>query len=50
VLSATWVYLQSSISEGLPVSVIEAGLTGKCVVCTNVGGCSELLANPQAGE
>ena len=48
-LSATWLYIQTSISEGLPVSVIEAGLTGKCVVCTNVGGCAELLANPNAG-
>ncbi|KAI8469609.1 MAG: hypothetical protein J3K34DRAFT_276064 [Monoraphidium minutum] len=49
VLSATWIYIQTSISEGLPVSVIEAGLTGKCVVCTNVGGCAELLANPNPG-
>jgi glycosyltransferase involved in cell wall biosynthesis len=46
----TWIYIQTSISEGLPVSVIEAGLTGKCVVCTNVGGCAELLANPNSGE
>jgi glycosyltransferase involved in cell wall biosynthesis len=46
----TWIYIQTSISEGLPVSVIEAGLTGKCVVCTNVGGCAELLANPNAGR
>jgi glycosyltransferase involved in cell wall biosynthesis len=45
----TWIYIQTSISEGLPVSVIEAGLTGKCVICTNVGGCAELLANPNAG-
>ncbi len=45
----TWIYIQTSISEGLPVSVIEAGLTGKCVVCTNVGGCAELLSNPHSG-
>jgi hypothetical protein len=45
----TWIYIQTSISEGLPVSVIEAGLTGKPVVCTNVGGCAELLANPNSG-
>jgi glycosyltransferase involved in cell wall biosynthesis len=45
----TSIYIQTSISEGLPVSVIEAGLTGKCVVCTNVGGCAELLANPNSG-
>ena len=49
VLSQTWVYIQTSISEGLPVSVIEAGLTGKPVVATDVGGCAELLSNPNAG-
>ena len=35
--------LQSSVTEGLPVSILEAGLSGVCVVCTDVGGCSELL-------
>ena len=49
VLTMAWIYIQTSISEGLPVSVIEAGLTGKPVVATNVGGCAELLANPNAG-
>ena len=38
--------LQSSISEGLPISILEAALCGLCVVCTNVGGCAELLAAP----
>ena len=37
--------LQSSVTEGLPVSIMEAGLSGVCVVCTDVGGCSELLRN-----
>jgi glycosyltransferase involved in cell wall biosynthesis len=37
--------LQSSVTEGLPVSILEAGLSGVCVVCTDVGGCSELLRN-----
>lgn len=41
---------QSSISEGLPISILEAALCGLCVVCTNVGGCSELLAAPSSGE
>jgi glycosyltransferase involved in cell wall biosynthesis len=50
VLASTWIYIQTSISEGLPVSVIEAGLTGKCVVATDVGGCAELLANPESGR
>ena len=37
---------QSSISEGLPISILEAALCGLCVVSTNVGGCAELLAAP----
>ena len=31
--------------EGLPMSILEASLSGVCVVCTDVGGCSELLRN-----
>ena len=27
------------------MSILEAGLSGVCVVCTDVGGCSELLRN-----
>lgn len=41
---------QSSISEGLPISILEAALCGLCVVCTHVGGCAELLAAPSTGE
>ncbi|MES2776762.1 MAG: glycosyltransferase [Bacteroidota bacterium] len=37
----------SSLSEGLPLSLIEYGLAGLPVVCTNVGQCSDLL---KAGE
>ena len=40
--------LQRSVTEGLPVSISEAGLSGLsgvCVVCTDVGSCSELLRN-----
>ncbi|KAL0020239.1 hypothetical protein WJX77_008457 [Trebouxia sp. C0004] len=29
-------YLQSSVMEGLPVSILEAGLSGVCVVCTDM--------------
>jgi glycosyltransferase involved in cell wall biosynthesis len=45
-LAAARVSPQSSISEGLPISILEAALCGLCVVCTNVGGCAELLAAP----
>lgn len=35
--------------EGLPVSVLEYGLTNLPVVCTNVGGCSALLGGGRCG-
>lgn len=37
--------LQSSISEGLPISILEAGMSGLCVVCTDVGGCAETMSD-----
>jgi glycosyltransferase involved in cell wall biosynthesis len=37
VLAKTWVFLNSSISEGLPLALGEAALTGAPVVCTDVG-------------
>lgn len=37
VLGKTWVFLNSSISEGLPLALGEAALTGAPVVCTDVG-------------
>ena len=39
----------SSISEGLPVSLLEYGLAGLPVVVTNVGQCSEVLENGKFG-
>ena len=41
---------RAELSEGLPISILEAALCGLCVVCTNVGGCSELLAAPSSSE
>jgi len=42
-LSACDAYLQTSVSEGLPVSVIEAMSHEKPVIATNVGGTAELI-------
>ncbi|KAK5150465.1 hypothetical protein LTS14_010155 [Recurvomyces mirabilis] len=37
VLETAWLFLNSSISEGLPLAMGEAALTGVPVVCTDVG-------------
>lgn len=39
----------SSVSEGLPVSLLEYGITGLPVVVTNVGQCAEVLENGKYG-
>jgi glycosyltransferase involved in cell wall biosynthesis len=39
----------SSKSEGLPVALLEYGLAGLAVVATDVGQCSEILDNGEAG-
>ena len=39
----------SSLSEGLPLSLIEYGLAGLPVVCTNVGQCADLLNGGENG-
>jgi len=39
----------SSVSEGLPVSLLEYGLAGLPVVCTDVGQCGEVLGFGQFG-
>ena len=41
-LSETYIYLQSSISEGLPKSLIEGIASGCPVVATSVGSCKEI--------
>jgi glycosyltransferase involved in cell wall biosynthesis len=40
----------SSISEGLPLSLMEYGLSGLACVSTNVGQCGDLLDHGAAGE
>lgn len=39
----------SSVSEGLPVSLLEYGLSGLPVVCTNVGQCAKVLKEGELG-
>lgn len=39
----------SSVSEGLPVALLEYGLAGLPVVCTDVGQCNEVLGNGAFG-
>ncbi|KAF2837347.1 glycosyltransferase family 4 protein [Patellaria atrata CBS 101060] len=46
VLSNTWVFLNSSVSEGLPLALGEAALTGAPVVCTDVGASLRVLTDP----
>jgi len=49
ILSEANLGVLSSISEGLPVSLLEYGLMGLPVVCTDVGQCKEVLGNGEYG-
>lgn len=49
VMSALDIYVQPSLSEGLPVSLLEAMFTGVPVIATAVGGVPEVLAEPGHG-
>lgn len=46
VLKDAWLFLNSSLSEGLPLAIAEAALTGIPVVATEVGGTSLVLTDP----
>jgi glycosyltransferase involved in cell wall biosynthesis len=48
-LSVADVFVMSSISEGTPVSILEAMSMGKAVIATNVGGVSEQVVNNKTG-
>lgn len=50
VLKKTWVFLNSSISEGLPLALGEAALTGAPVVCTDVGASLRVLTDFNTGD
>ncbi|KAF2127910.1 glycosyltransferase family 4 protein [Dothidotthia symphoricarpi CBS 119687] len=49
VLADTWVFLNSSVSEGLPLALGEAALTGAPIVCTDVGASRRVLTDPENG-
>lgn len=49
ILAACDVGVLSSLSEGLPVAVLEYGLAQLGVVCTRVGQCAEVLDEGKAG-
>lgn len=40
----------SSMSEGLPVALLEYGLSGLAVVCTDVGDCATVLGGGEFGK
>jgi glycosyltransferase involved in cell wall biosynthesis len=50
VLQDAWVFLNSSISEGLPLAMGEAALTGVPVVCTDVGASFCVVTDLSSGE
>jgi len=50
ILSVCQIGVLSSISEGLPVSLLEYGLSNLAVVCTDVGDCSLVLDGGRCGR
>lgn len=49
VLRACDIGVLSSVSEGLPLALLEYGMAGLAVVATDVGQCREVLVNGSAG-
>ncbi|KAH0537525.1 hypothetical protein FGG08_005700 [Glutinoglossum americanum] len=47
VLEDTWLFMNSSVSEGLPLAIGEAALTGVPVICTDVGASLRVLTDPE---
>ena len=50
VLQDAWLFLNSSISEGLPLAMGEAALTGVPVVCTDVGASFCVVTDATTGD
>jgi len=49
ILAIIDIFVLPSLSEGLPVSVIEAMCSGKPVIATNVGGIAEVVVDGETG-
>lgn len=50
VLEDAWLFLNSSVSEGLPLAMGEAALTGVPVVCTDVGASFRVVTDMATGK
>ena len=50
ILPAAWCFVNSSISEGLPLAPGEAGLFGVSVVATEVGGTKDIVIGKELGN
>lgn len=48
-LKAFDIYLSSSIKEGMPYAILEAGAAGRPVIASNVGGLSEIITDMESG-
>lgn len=46
VFARTWVFVNSSLSEGLPLAIGEAALAGAPIVCTDVGATFRVVTDP----
>ena len=49
ILKISDIFVNPSYNEGLPTSVLEAGICQKAIIATNVGGTSEIITNNQSG-
>ena len=48
-LSALDIYIQPSVTEGFPLSVLEAMATGLPIICSDAGGLKEMINNDLIG-
>jgi glycosyltransferase involved in cell wall biosynthesis len=48
-LSAIDIFVMPSLSEGLPLALLEAGANSRCIVATKVGGIPEIVKNKENG-